>query len=115
MTLPIFRYTCAMNKIIHVIGGGLAGSEAAFAAASCGVRVLLHEMRPGPLTDGHATGGLASLVCSTSAPPHPPPGRPRAVHRHDFSAAGTEAIQTHPLMEICREEIGAWPPDSWQS
>ncbi|HWU27455.1 MAG TPA: FAD-dependent oxidoreductase, partial [Rhizomicrobium sp.] len=66
MTLPIFRYTCAMNKIIHVIGGGLAGSEAAFAAASCGVRVVLHEMRPVRMTDAHATDGLAELVCSNS-------------------------------------------------
>ncbi|HWU27140.1 MAG TPA: methylenetetrahydrofolate--tRNA-(uracil(54)-C(5))-methyltransferase (FADH(2)-oxidizing) TrmFO, partial [Rhizomicrobium sp.] len=44
-----------------------------------------------------------------------PAGGALAVDRHDFSAAVTEAIQSHPLIEICREEIGAWPPDSWQS
>ena len=57
-----------MSKIdpIHVIGGGMAGSEAAWAAASLGVPVILHEMRPERGTDAHQTDGLAELVCSNS-------------------------------------------------
>src|SRR6476659_7762111 len=51
---------------IHVIGGGLAGSEAAWQAAEAGVPVVLHEMRPTISTDVHKTGGLAELVCSNS-------------------------------------------------
>ncbi len=51
---------------IHIIGGGLAGSEAAWQAASQGVPVVLHEMRPQRSTDAHKTDGLAELVCSNS-------------------------------------------------
>src|ERR1051325_9802803 len=51
---------------LHVIGGGLAGSEAAFQAAEAGVRVVLHEMRPVRGTEAHVTDGLAALVCSNS-------------------------------------------------
>src|SRR6476620_4280975 len=51
---------------IHIIGGGLAGSEAAWQAAEAGVPVVLHEMRPQRMTDAHKTEGLAELVCSNS-------------------------------------------------
>ena len=56
----------AIQKTVHVIGGGLAGSEAAWQAASCGVPVVLHEMRPTRATEAHHTDGLAELVCSNS-------------------------------------------------
>jgi methylenetetrahydrofolate--tRNA-(uracil-5-)-methyltransferase len=55
-----------MTKPVHVIGGGLAGSEAAWQIAGAGVPVVLHEMRPGRGTEAHKTGGLAELVCSNS-------------------------------------------------
>ena len=51
---------------IHIIGGGLAGSEAAWQAAQAGAAVVLHEMRPLRSTPAHQTGGLAELVCSNS-------------------------------------------------
>ena len=55
-----------MTKPVHVIGGGLAGSEAAWQIAQAGVPVVLHEMRPVRGTDAHQTDGLAELVCSNS-------------------------------------------------
>ena len=60
------RQKQAIQQAIHVIGGGLAGSEAAWQAASCGVPVVLHEMRPTRGTEAHRTDGLAELVCSNS-------------------------------------------------
>ena len=54
------------KQAIHVIGGGLAGSEAAWQIASAGVPVVLHEMRPVRATEAHRTDGLAELVCSNS-------------------------------------------------
>jgi len=65
------RYLCRMTGIfssepIHIVGGGLAGSEAAWQAAAAGVRVVLHEMRPQRMTEAHRTEGLAELVCSNS-------------------------------------------------
>ncbi|MDP6256726.1 MAG: FAD-dependent oxidoreductase, partial [Alphaproteobacteria bacterium] len=54
------------QKTIHVIGGGLAGSEAAWQIARAGVPVILHEMRPERMTEAHETEGLAELVCSNS-------------------------------------------------
>lgn len=56
----------ATSKHIHVIGGGLAGSEAAWQIAGAGVPVTLHEMRPTRMTDAHKTENLAELVCSNS-------------------------------------------------
>ena len=53
---------------IHIIGGGLAGSEAAWQIAGAGVPVVLHEMRPVRMTEAHKTDGLAELVCSNSLP-----------------------------------------------
>ena len=55
-----------MNDPIHVIGAGLAGSEAAWQAAEAGAQVVLHEMRPVAKTDAHQTDGFAELVCSNS-------------------------------------------------
>src|SRR5579863_3030338 len=55
-----------LSEPIHIIGGGLAGSEAAWQAANAGVRVILHEMRPHRMTEAHRTEGLAELVCSNS-------------------------------------------------
>src|SRR5512138_424050 len=119
---------------IHVIGGGLSGSEAAWQIASLGARVVLHEMRPVRGTDAHQTEGLAELVCSNSlrsddwennavgllheemrragslilraADAHRlPAGGALAVDRHDFSQAITRALAEHPSIEIRREEI----------
>ena len=58
--------TATPDNVVHVIGGGLAGSEAAFQIAQRGVPVILHEMRPVRMTDAHQTEGLAELVCSNS-------------------------------------------------
>ncbi|MBY0420726.1 MAG: methylenetetrahydrofolate--tRNA-(uracil(54)-C(5))-methyltransferase (FADH(2)-oxidizing) TrmFO, partial [Parvularculaceae bacterium] len=128
--------------LIHVVGGGLAGSEAAFQAAEAGVSVVLHEMRPVRRTDAHQTESLAELVCSNSfrsddvhynavgllheemrragslilacADAHKvPAGGALAVDRDAFSAAATAAIEGHPRIEIRREEIAALPPDDW--
>src|SRR5580704_3965592 len=123
-----------MAQKLHIIGGGLAGSEAAWQAAEAGLPVVLHEMRPVKVTFAHQTGGLAELVCSNSfrsddwrnnavgllheemrragslilkaADTHKlPAGGALAVDRHGFSAAVTEAFEAHPLIEIRREEI----------
>ena len=131
------------NAVIHVIGGGLAGSEAAWQAAQAGARVVLHEMRPVRGTEAHQTDGLAELVCSNSlrsddpennavgllheemrragslilnaADAHKlPAGGALAVDRHGFSVAIGEALTGHPNVEIRREEI-AEPPPEWDS
>src|SRR5271156_1448461 len=130
-----------MTSTLHIIGGGLAGSEAAWSAASRGVRVVLHEMRPVRKTDAHATDGLAELVCSNSfrsddwennavgllheemrragslmmyaADAHKlPAGGARAVDRHGFSAAVTAALENHTRIPIAREEIAELPPSA---
>lgn len=122
---------------IHIIGGGLAGSEAAYQAASRGVRVTLHEMRPVRPTDVHKTDKLAELVCSNSFrgdkldnavgllkeemrrlgslvmraadASRVPAGAALAVDREKFSATVTEAVGSHPLIEIAREEMSRIP------
>lgn len=128
---------------VHIIGGGLAGSEAAWQLAGRNVRVVLHEMRPVRTTAAHQTGALAELVCSNSfrsderetnavgllheemrrlgslimraGDAHQvPAGGALAVDRNGFSAAVTAALEAHPLIEIRREEIGA-PPQDWDS
>ena len=133
-----------LKNVIHVVGGGLAGSEAAWQAAQKGVPVVLHEMRPVRATEAHQTESLAELVCSNSfrsddwennavgllheemrragslimrsADAHKlPAGGALAVDRHGFSAAVTEALEAHPLIEIRREEIAGLPPEEWQS
>jgi methylenetetrahydrofolate--tRNA-(uracil-5-)-methyltransferase len=129
---------------IHVIGGGLAGSEAAWQIATAGVPVMLHEMRPVARTEAHQTDGMAELVCSNSfrsddaetnavglihaemrlagslvmraADSHQvPAGGALAVDRDGFSAAVTEALASHPLIEIRREEVAGLPPEDWDS
>ena len=131
-------------KPVHVVGGGLAGSEAAWQIARMGVPVVLHEMRPVRETAAHKTGGLAELVCSNSfrsddalnnavgvihaemrmagslimacADSHQvPAGGALAVDRDGFSQAVTEAIENEPLIEIRREEVTGLPPAEWGS
>src|SRR5690242_2758639 len=129
-------------KPVHVIGGGLAGSEAAWQLARAGLPVLLHEMRPVRQTEAHLGPGLAELVCSNSfrsddaqrnavgllheemrqsgslilhtADAHKvPAGGALAVDRVGFSEAVEAALQAEPLVEICREEIAGLPPAEW--
>ncbi len=129
---------------MHIVGGGLAGAEAAWQLASSGVAVVLHEMRPVRGTEAHLTDSLAELVCSNSfrsddaqnnavgllheemrragslilraADAHKlPAGGALAVDRHGFSAAVQEALLGHPLVELRREEVAGLPPDDWQS
>src|SRR5207344_327698 len=124
---------------VTIVGGGLAGSEAAWQIASRGVPVTLHEMRPARTTAVHKTAGLAELVCSNSfrsddhahnavGPLHEemrrlgslvmraadanqvPAGGALAVDREGFAAAVTADLATHPLIDIRREEIAALPP-----
>lgn len=131
-------------KEVHVIGGGLAGSEAAWQLASAGVPVVLHEMRPHRRTEAHSTGNLAELVCSnslrsddaeynavgllheemrrlnslilTQADIHKvPAGGALAVDRDGFSEAVGKALESHPLVSILREEIAGLPPEDWDS
>ena len=125
--------------MIHIIGGGLAGSEAAWQAASRGVRVVLHEMRPVRPTAVHKTDRLAELVCSNSfrgdkldnavgllkeemrrlgslvmraADAHRvPAGAALAVDRERFSQAITDALAAHPLITVVREEVPRVPDD----
>lgn len=129
---------------IHVIGGGLAGSEAAWQAANAGVSVILHEMRPHRATPAHKTNGLAELVCSNSfrsddsennavgllheemrrcnslimregGKAAVPAGGALAVDRDIFSAGVTKALEEHPLITIERGEISGLPPADWES
>ncbi len=129
---------------IHVIGGGLAGSEATWQIAQAGVPVILHEMRPIRGTDAHQTDGLAELVCSNSfrsddwtgnavgllhaemrklnsiimsaGDAHQvPAGGALAVDRDGFSQAVTARLEAHPLVTISREEVAGLPPAEWDS
>ncbi|EJW11680.1 tRNA:m(5)U-54 MTase gid [Rhodovulum sp. PH10] len=129
---------------VHVVGGGLAGSEAAWQIATRGVPVVLHEMRPVRSTAAHRTQSLAELVCSNSfrsddaaanavgllhaemrrlgslvmrcADAHQvPAGGALAVDRDGFAAAVTEALASHPLITILREEVESLPPEDWGS
>ncbi len=129
---------------IHVVGGGLAGSEAAWQIARMGVPVTIHEMRPVRCTDAHMTDGLAELVCSNSFRSDDaegnavgllheemrrldslvlaaadknrvPAGSALAVDRVGFSRTVEDALAAHPLVEIRREEIAVLPPADWTS
>ena len=131
-------------KPIHVIGGGMAGSEAAWQIANMGVPVILHEMRPIRGTDAHKTDGLAELVCSNSfrsddkeynavgllheemrmcnsiqmregAKAAVPAGGALAVDRDIFSEGVTKALSDHSLVTIERGEIAGLPPEEWDS
>jgi methylenetetrahydrofolate--tRNA-(uracil-5-)-methyltransferase len=128
---------------VHIVGGGLAGSEAAWQLAQAGVPVILHEMRPQRQTAAHKTDGFAELVCSNSfrsddkdhnavgllheemrrlgslvmhaADSHQvPAGGALAVDRDGFSAAVTTTLTDHPLIALERGEI-ALPPSDWDS
>jgi len=135
----------AMTKNpIHIIGGGLAGSEAAWQIANAGVPVVLHEMRPERGTAVHETGQFAELVCSnsfrsddheqnavgllhqelriagslimTAADAHKvPAGGALAVDRNGFSDAVSSALEAQPLIDIERAEVTDLPPDDWAS
>ncbi len=131
-------------KPVHVIGGGLAGSEAAWQIARTGVPVVLHEMRPVRKTDAHQGEGLAELVCSNSFRSDDPEGNAvgllheelrrcnslimqaadiakvpaggaLAVDRDVFSAEVQRVIEAHPLIELRREEIAGLPPADWDN
>lgn len=127
-----------MTKQLIIIGGGLAGTEAAWQAAELGLEVQLWEMRPQRETPAHVTGDLAELVCSNSLGsnlPHKAPGLLKAelrglgslilecaqatavpagsslaVDREGFAALVTEKIESHPRIELMRQEATAVPP-----
>ncbi|WP_336279089.1 methylenetetrahydrofolate--tRNA-(uracil(54)-C(5))-methyltransferase (FADH(2)-oxidizing) TrmFO [Bartonella sp. CB175] len=128
------------NTPIHVIGGGLAGSEASWQIAQSGIPVILHEMRPHKKSDAHKTDKLAELVCSNSFRSDDsssnavgllhaemrlansfimqaadtnriPAGSALAVDRDEFSKHITTALELHPLITIKREEIRKIPND----
>jgi methylenetetrahydrofolate--tRNA-(uracil-5-)-methyltransferase len=129
---------------VHVIGGGLAGAEAAWQIAGRGLPVALYEMRPARSTDAHKTDRLAELVCSNSFRSDDreqsaigllheemrrlgslvmraadanqvPAGGALAVDRDGFAAAVTAAIEAHPLIRIHREEVAGLPAEDWQN
>ncbi len=129
---------------IHIIGGGLAGSEAAWQAAQAGVAVVLHEMRPVVGTPAHQTDKLAELVCSNSfrsddwaynavgllhaemrrcnslimacGDAHQTPaGGALAVDREGFSQAVTERLLAHPNVTLERGEVAGLPPADWDN
>jgi methylenetetrahydrofolate--tRNA-(uracil-5-)-methyltransferase len=129
---------------VHIVGGGLAGSEAAWQLARIGVPVVLHEMRPQRTTEAHLTDRLAELVCSNSfrsddalnnavgllheemrrcgslvlraADAHKvPAGGALAVDREGFAQAVQDALEGEPLIEIRREEVAGLPPAEWDN
>ncbi len=132
-----------MTNYIHIIGAGLAGSEAAWQIANLGGKVILHEMRPIQKTAAHHTDGFAELVCSNSFRSDDkdfnavgliheemrhlnslilhcadnnkvPAGGALAVDRDEFSGAVTLAIESHPNISVIREEFSGKIPDDWQ-
>ena len=133
-----------MTKPIHIIGGGMAGSEAAWQIAQMGVPAIIHEMRPNVETFAHQTQNLAELVCSNSfrsdddeanavgllhwemrqaggliiemGDAHSvPAGSALAVDREAFSEAVTARLEAHPLVKIERGEVAGIPPEDWDS
>src|SRR6187401_3062649 len=137
------RMTPGQIKAVHVIGSGLAGSEAAWQLAQAGVAVVLHEMRPERSTPVHKTDRCAELVCSNSFRSDDaehnavgllheemrrlgslimraadanqvPAGGALAVDRDGFSEAVSTTLSAHPMIELKREEI-TLPPDDWDS
>jgi methylenetetrahydrofolate--tRNA-(uracil-5-)-methyltransferase len=127
------------NAVVHIIGGGLAGTEAAWQIARAGLRAVLHEMRPVRRTPAHQTERLAELVCSNSLKSDQGPsaswllkeelrrldslliriadrarvpgGHALTVDREVFAAEVTRAIESEPLIEVRREEITSIPND----
>ena len=133
-----------MAAQLHIVGGGLAGSEAAWQAAESGLAVTLHEMRPRKGTEAHQTDSLAELVCSNSFRSDDaannavgllheemrraeslimraadacklPAGGALAVDRHGFSAAVSKALENHPRVTLARQEIADLPGPDWGS
>jgi methylenetetrahydrofolate--tRNA-(uracil-5-)-methyltransferase len=133
-----------MTNPIHIVGGGLAGSEAAWQIASAGVPVILHEMRGVRATEAHHTQNFAELVCSNSFRSDDkdynavgllheemrragslilaaadrqkvPAGSALAVDRDAFAQDVTKVLTGHPLIEIRREEVVGLPPAEWGS
>ncbi len=131
------------DKTVHIIGGGLAGSEAAWQLAQGGVPVAVHEMRPVRATAAHKTDGYAELVCSNSFRSDDkdhnavgllhaemrrlgslvmhaadtnqvPAGGALAVDRDGFSAAVSAALAAHPLITLARGEVVV-PPEEWDN
>lgn len=129
---------------IHIIGAGLAGSEAAWQAAQCGASVIIHEMRPVKPTEAHLTNKCAELVCSNSFRSDDadnnavgllhqemralgsiimkcadanqvPAGGALAVDRDGFADAVTKALEENPNITINRDEIIGLPPDDWHN
>lgn len=129
---------------IHVVGAGLAGSEAAWQIAQAGVSVTLHEMRPGRMTAAHQTGGFAELVCSNSFRSDDwaynavgllhaemracdslilsaadrcqvPAGGALAVDRDGFSAEVSGRLRAHPGIEVVEGEVAGLPPPDWDN
>jgi methylenetetrahydrofolate--tRNA-(uracil-5-)-methyltransferase len=130
------------DKTVHIIGGGLAGSEAAWQLACAGISSVIHEMRPIRGTDAHQTNSLAELVCSNSFRSDDaefnavgllheemrranslimkcadankvPAGGALAVDREGFSSCVSKALEDAPLVKIQREEILGLPPKEW--
>jgi methylenetetrahydrofolate--tRNA-(uracil-5-)-methyltransferase len=128
----------AMSETLHIVGGGMAGSEAAWQAANAGVRVVIHEMRPKVETFAHKTGNLAEMVCSNSfrsddseqnavgllhwemraakgiimdmATRHRlPAGGALAVDRDPFAESVTAALMAHPNVSVFYEEVAELP------
>ena len=133
-----------INSIVHVIGGGLAGSEAAWQLSQSGVAVRLYEMRPHRTTEAHQTDSLSELVCSNSFRSDDskynavgvlheelrrsgslimrcadnnrvPAGAALAVDREGFSQAVQTALESEELICIVRKEITELPPADWDS
>lgn len=131
-----------MQQPVHIIGAGLAGSEAAWSLAQAGAQVILHEMRPDKTTQAHNTAFCAELVCSNSfrsddwqfnavgllhaemrkagslimraADAHKvPAGAALAVDRDGFAATVTALLAAHPNITMLRGEIAGLPPDDW--
>lgn len=132
------------QRPVHIVGGGLAGCEAAWQLARRGIPAVLYEMRPQVATDAHQTDGLAELVCSNSFRSDDadfnavgllheemrrsgslilsmadktrlPAGGALAVDREKFSDAVTEALGAEPLVTIERREVDTLPPADWGS
>ncbi len=130
------------TKPTHIIGGGLAGAEAAWQVAQHGIRVIIHEMRPVVPTPAHQTGHLAELVCSNSFRSDDkmnnavgllheemrqckslilrsgdmnqvPAGGALAVDRHNFSKEVENKLEKHPFIKIDRNEVKQIPVDEW--
>ena len=132
------------DEVVHVIGGGLAGSEAAWQLSQLGIGVRLYEMRPQRCTDAHQTDVLAELVCSNSFRSDDaqynavgvlheelrrcgslimrcadanrvPAGSALAVDRDEFSQAVQSALENEILVDIVRLELTELPPTEWDS